>query len=230
MYLQLSAVLRSRISSGEWQVGQRIPTVQDLSKAYGVAGMTSRQALGILEEEGLIERFRAKGTFVLRRPERNLWCAVKTDFSRLLNLRPGVEIEVLGDRRDVGLPYDLCGYNGDEAAYRHVQRLHRHGETPYLVTDVYLSSAIAGQIDVSELTTKTAVRMVYDMDGVELSDAKQVVFVDRADFAISQALGVHLDDPIMRVDRVVSTPDKKALMICVLHYRADGACVEMSVL
>ncbi len=35
----------------------------------------------LLEEEGLIRRQRAKGTFVLQRPQDSLWCDVRTDWS-----------------------------------------------------------------------------------------------------------------------------------------------------
>src|SRR3546814_1229236 len=66
-YLQLSTLFRRMIASGEWQVGSQIPTVEELAAEYGVARATVRQALGILNGEGLIERYRAKGTFVTYR-------------------------------------------------------------------------------------------------------------------------------------------------------------------
>ena len=56
-YLQLASLFRARIESGEWEVDSRIPTVEELARDCGVATMTIRQALDILEAEGLIERF-----------------------------------------------------------------------------------------------------------------------------------------------------------------------------
>ncbi|MBX2885336.1 MAG: GntR family transcriptional regulator, partial [Granulosicoccus sp.] len=55
-YIQLASVFRNRIRNGDWKVGEQIPTVTQLSAEYGVAGMTIRQALDILQSEGLIER------------------------------------------------------------------------------------------------------------------------------------------------------------------------------
>ena len=55
-YLQLASLFRARIESGEWEVDSRIPTVEELARDCGVATMTIRQALDILEAEGLIER------------------------------------------------------------------------------------------------------------------------------------------------------------------------------
>ena len=71
-YLQLASLFRRRIESGEWPVDSKIPTVKELADQCGVASMTIRQALDLLEADGLIERFRAKGTFVKKQPQRDL--------------------------------------------------------------------------------------------------------------------------------------------------------------
>ena len=67
-YIQLASLFRRRIQAGQWQVGAQIPTVEELAAECGVARATIRQALDILQIEGLIERYRAKGTFVRPRP------------------------------------------------------------------------------------------------------------------------------------------------------------------
>jgi len=63
-YIQLATLFRNRISSGEWPVSSRIPNVDELAAEFVVARGTMREALGLLEQEGLLERLRAKGTFV----------------------------------------------------------------------------------------------------------------------------------------------------------------------
>src|SRR3712207_6948832 len=63
-HIQLTTLFRHRIEQGAWKTGQQIPTVDELAAECGVARATIRQAMDQLEVEGLIERFRAKGTFV----------------------------------------------------------------------------------------------------------------------------------------------------------------------
>ena len=94
-YLQLSSLFRRRIETGEWPVDSKIPTVKELADQCGVASMTIRQALDLLEADGLIERFRAKGTFVKKQPQRDLWCKVHTDWTGLLLARENAVIEIL---------------------------------------------------------------------------------------------------------------------------------------
>ena len=71
LYYQLADVFRRRIEDGEWQVDAQIPTLDDLVAEFGAARATVRQALTILEGEGLLARYRGRGTFVLKRPTRD---------------------------------------------------------------------------------------------------------------------------------------------------------------
>jgi GntR family transcriptional regulator len=64
LYVQVEALLRERISGGEWRAGERIPTEEQLGAAYGVSRVTMRQALARLVDRGLLVRERGRGTFV----------------------------------------------------------------------------------------------------------------------------------------------------------------------
>ena len=72
IYVQLVTLFRRRIETGEWKIGQQIPTLDELSAEFGVARATVRQAIGFLESEGLIGRYRGRGTFVLKPELRDL--------------------------------------------------------------------------------------------------------------------------------------------------------------
>jgi GntR family transcriptional regulator len=69
-YVRIARELRSRIATGEsgYQPDDRLPTLPELSAAYGVSETTVRQALGLLRAEGLIETRARAGTRVLARP------------------------------------------------------------------------------------------------------------------------------------------------------------------
>ena len=56
--------MRERIASGELRPGERIPSVPELSAAFGVASMTARQAIDHLSREGVVVKERGLGTFV----------------------------------------------------------------------------------------------------------------------------------------------------------------------
>ncbi len=58
--------LESRIRSGDWAPGRRIPTERELMAQYRCARMTVGKAIGALVSEGLIERRKKAGSFVAR--------------------------------------------------------------------------------------------------------------------------------------------------------------------
>jgi DNA-binding GntR family transcriptional regulator len=63
-YAQLANILRTSISQGEYPPGGRLPAEAALAKAHSVSAMTARQAVSVLEEEGLVRRAQGKGTYV----------------------------------------------------------------------------------------------------------------------------------------------------------------------
>ena len=68
LYVQLAESFRRRIAIKNWQIGSRLPNVEDLADEYGVARITVRQAMDILDHEGLVSRSRRRGTHVLKEP------------------------------------------------------------------------------------------------------------------------------------------------------------------
>ena len=64
LYTQLVGIIKQNISSGELGVGDLLPSEAELCRAMGISRNTVRQAIGELEEEGLVVRKRGKGTFV----------------------------------------------------------------------------------------------------------------------------------------------------------------------
>ena len=63
-YRRIADALRAGIEAGEYGPGERLPGENDLMTAYDVARMTARQALGVLQNEGLVEARKGAGVFV----------------------------------------------------------------------------------------------------------------------------------------------------------------------
>lgn len=68
-YQQLADELRQAIATGEYQVGDRLPSTRELSESHGIALMTVRAAVGVLEDENLVMPRQGRGVFVVGIPE-----------------------------------------------------------------------------------------------------------------------------------------------------------------
>ncbi len=67
-YLVVADELRQQILSGHYAPGARLPTMEELRRAYGVSEIVIRHAVSLLRLEGLAETRRGGGTVVRTRP------------------------------------------------------------------------------------------------------------------------------------------------------------------
>ncbi len=69
-YLQVADTLRREIADGVFQDGQALMTGEDLRDRFHVSRQTVRQAISLLEDDGLVDRRRGSGTYVRHGPRR----------------------------------------------------------------------------------------------------------------------------------------------------------------
>jgi GntR family transcriptional regulator len=219
-YIQLSTLFRQRIEVATWKEGQQIPTVGELASECGVARETVRQALGILENEGLIERFRAKGTFVKKRPDNPFWCEVHTDFFGLLKAREDAEIELLGEESNVSLP-EAATMGHPAQSYRFLRRRHLRNGQVYMLADIWVDEALMPHISRAALTSRTALRLVADVSPVNVADVEQILTIGSADLEIACALDIALSSPIARVRRSAISDTGTLVLFTRGVYRGD---------
>ncbi|MCL8013928.1 GntR family transcriptional regulator [Streptomyces sp. AS02] len=67
LYLQLAAVLISRIGNGVYPLGRAVPGVDRLMQEFGIARGTARKTLVLLAEMGYVRTVVGKGSFVIER-------------------------------------------------------------------------------------------------------------------------------------------------------------------
>lgn len=68
-YNMLVDWVRQRIDSGDFLPGEKLYSENELSRMFGISRQTVRQAIGILENEKLVERRRGSGTYIRPTPE-----------------------------------------------------------------------------------------------------------------------------------------------------------------
>ena len=69
-YLQVADILRREIAEGVFRDGQTLMTEEELRYRFNVSRQTVRQAIALLEDDGLVDRRRGSGTYVRHGPRR----------------------------------------------------------------------------------------------------------------------------------------------------------------
>lgn len=65
-FLLIKQFIESQINSGNWLVGARVPSENELAIRFSVSRMTARRALKELDDEGLLTRSPGLGSFVAK--------------------------------------------------------------------------------------------------------------------------------------------------------------------
>jgi GntR family transcriptional regulator, transcriptional repressor for pyruvate dehydrogenase complex len=99
------------MSSGEYAESARLPTEAELAQKYGVSRPTVREALSRLRLDGLVASRRGSGSYVLRRPDRNIrrFGAIESiaDVQRCFAFRIALESAGAGLAADLRTQRDL---------------------------------------------------------------------------------------------------------------------------
>lgn len=226
-YIQLATLFRNRITSGEWPVGGRIPNVDELAAEFSVARGTMREALGLLEQEGLLERMRAKGTFVRRSPAQHYAHKLAIDWQSLISAHTGAKIEVLEHRVVRELPPSDRAKGRSAAKYQFMRRLHLREGQPYLVGRFFLEYELFKQGPPLQFRRMPTLPILHRIAGARIAKAWQTLTIGTADVEIAALLQVPLNAPVAKVDRVAI--DSDGLILYTGHgiYRGDAISMEI---
>lgn len=220
-YLQLATLFRNRIASGRWPVGSRIPNVEALAQDFGVARETIRQALGLLERDGIVERFRAKGTFVRRAPAAGRAHNLQIDWTSLATAHEGAELEVLEE----GMVDRIPGTRDEGVAaprYRMMRRRHRRDGMPYLIGTLYLDERLYRQVSPERFRREPTLSILQDVFGDRIGRARQVLTIGTADVEIASLLEIPINAPIAEVRRYALDTDETLIYVGEGIYRGDA--------
>ncbi|WP_326588478.1 GntR family transcriptional regulator [Streptomyces sp. NBC_01294] len=162
-YQRIADELRTAIQAGEYGPGDRLPGENDLMATYEVARMTARQALGVLQNEGLAEARKGAGVFVrafrpLRRrgiqrlaheqwgSGRSIWSADSEDRELVVD-----QIEVREEETNSRIS-DALGIPAGTQVWARSRRFVLDGK-PVLVATSYLPADVVGDSAITQADT-----------------------------------------------------------------------------
>ena len=224
-YIQVAAALRRRIETGEWQPSEKISTLEELEEEFRVARVTVRQAVDLLEREGLVKRQQGRGTFVNDTVNDKRWLKLETSWESVVaSIRDNVPkfIKVATPPRFPRLGEEEGNLAEEYAFLRSVQL--KDG-VPYGVASVHIAKPVFEQ-ERERFLKHPGLSVLADMD-VHIAQAHQTLVIGTADPEIADLLQVSLSAPTAEVRWVVLDDTDTAIYVADITYRAD--CIRMSI-
>ncbi|MEE6261678.1 GntR family transcriptional regulator [Plantactinospora sonchi] len=208
MYYQLKHLLVRDIERRRLQPGDRILGDHELCARYGVSRTVVRQALTDLENEGVIERVKGRGTFVAHPKTAEGLVQSLTGLFEDVAARGGhLRSEV---RRAEVVPADAAvaadlGIDPGEPVI-HLERLRFVDNEPWVWTVTHLPAALAPGLVEEDLTDRSLYQVLESTYGVRLVRGIRSVEAAVANTGQARLLGIRRGDPLL-VLRSVSIGD-----------------------
>lgn len=221
-YVRLASLLRHRIASGEWAVGQQLPTVKALAERLDIARVTVRHAYAVLAREGLISSRRGRGTFVEAAPggvDARLRAAI--DDPRAGDIR----FDVLSRDMDAALPGELGG-SVETGRYVRIRKIHLHDGEPFCLADIYVAADVYRRFPRHGEERSKLANLLMDHGGVALSTMQQRMTVVPADETVAHHLDYRFAAPVAHMRRRVLAQDGRPVYAGLFWYRGDRFVTE----
>jgi GntR family transcriptional regulator len=209
LHHQVREDLLLKLRSGEWAPGAEIPPEPALCAHYRVSRGTLRRALGDLVNEGYLERFPGRGTFV--RPPK-LETGLAGSFGRFTVVGPsfGQTSRLVFCRRGrASAPVAAVLEVKAGAAIWHLERVRLADGRPAALQASYLPRRLYPGLDRQPLAERFLLDIMAEAYGVAL--LRSVEFVDPtvADGYAAKQLGIKAGTPLFRVERTTYTAEDR---------------------
>ena len=225
---QIYLVLRELIASGALGADGALPGEQLLAAEHNVSRVTVRRALAGLEREGLIDRRRGAGTFVVEnRAAKPLVADLADVLSNLIEMGRSTDVRLLS-----------FGYQEPSAAVAELLRLAK-GERVQRSVRVriidgkpfsYLTTHVPERIGVTytepELASKPLLALL-ERSGVSVDHATQEVSAVLASPEVAAALNVDIGSALIALTRAVYDAQGRGVEHLHALYRPDRYALRM---
>ena len=229
LYLQVAATLRRRIEVGQWKPGQKISTLEELEAEFQMARVTVRQAIDILEKEGLVQCLQGKGTFVTHGIKDNRWLKLETEWSELIKTIEDNVPRFIDGGDAPARPRLKKGDGRLAAGYEHMLSVQSRQGEPYAVVSVHLARDVYERAP-HVFGSQVALPVVSTLDGLNIARAHQTLVIGSADMETAELLNIALNAPTAEAHCVVVDDQGVAIYVAEIIYRGDRVKLDIDLL
>lgn len=200
IYKQIAVSIRTDIERGVYPIGSKLPSEDTLAAKLDVSRGTLRQALGELEDLGIIKRVHGSGTFV---------CEPKREYK----IESDHFISFLEEIESAGVPVDtvVLGRNAVQAGgiltkvfpedlpLFEIQRLRKKDGMPIMLSYDYIPIDIAPAIEIRYHDERAIYDFLEDTYGIRVYKVKRTFQASVASGSIAKSLSIKSKTPIFFV-------------------------------
>ena len=165
LYSQLVSIVKRNISAGTLVTGDLLPSETELCRTFDISRSTVRQAIGMLESEGLVVRKQGRGTFVaepkVRRRTENVYSF--TSEISAMGMTPSsrlIDFEIIDPSPDIVRVLDLS--SPESNVYRFT-RIRNVNDEPLILETSFYPQFIYPKLTRELLQTHSFYSLLYEV-------------------------------------------------------------------
>ncbi|MFX1766989.1 GntR family transcriptional regulator [Paraburkholderia sp. A1RI-2L] len=223
LHTRIRDTLRTRILDGTYAPSSQMPSEYALCALFGVSRITVRQALGDLQNEGLVFRLHGKGTFVSK-PKAFQNMTSLQGFAQAMSPMGHEIVNTLLAFRIVAanryIAHKLALREGARVAEIHRARL--LDRAPISLELTWLPEPLGKRLANADLVTRDIFLILENDCGVPLGHADVSIDAMLANDEIAHALRVQEGSPVLRIERTTHDGQGTPIDFEYLYFRGDA--------
>lgn len=202
LYQELANTIMKDVINGKYEIGEKLPSAKKLCELYGVSNSTVREALRVLQNEGIVKSINGIGTFINKR-------MLKSDLSRLVSTKLLIESSGFEDK--------ISGLKIYEHGAKEEWEEKLEGSSPFIIIERVRSTDECNLVKTINVLRKEVVGDIFEggFDG-SLLDYLQSALDIRIVYSISE-IKVPAHDNQIDID-ANNILGGKALLLDQVHY------------
>ncbi len=230
-YFELASRLRAQVEQGQLRPGEQIPSEPRLCETYGLSRGTVRQAIQLLENEGLLVREQGRGTFVARPAQTSHQFSLSSfdDEMRRQNRQPSTRLltgEVIPCPPAAAARLALA----EGTPVFHIRRLRLADREPAAVESRLLAQALCPHLAEEDLEIASLHWLFVQKYRIPLVRMEHVVEIQPVTPEEAARLEIEPATPAFQVDRLTFTTDhagqKVPAVLFQAVYRQDQVAIQ----
>jgi len=222
IYLQIAEGIGTLLKDGVFPPGYFFPAERTLCEHFGISRMTLRQAMSLLDREGLIDSHRGRGTVVALAGLRKKGQEMKS-FSEEIRERGGKpESQLLSLERKVPseAARSLFELSEGQKVYE-IFRLRLNDGEPLAVELACIPERLCPGLERFDLAKNSLVQILRESFGLQLESCETEFTAEIPNAQVRKLLGLTTHSAVLVANRKTFADDGHPVELCRSTYRGD---------
>jgi GntR family transcriptional regulator len=230
LYAKIRDHLRKRILDGRLKPHDQLPSESELIEQFDVSRITVRQALSDLQKEGLIFKLHGKGSFVSK-PKADQRLASLQGFAEAMSAAGHEIYNRVASLRNVPAQATVADKLrlAPRSRVTEIRRVRFLNRSPISFEVTYIPSDIGARLAKADLETRDIFLILENDFGIRLGNADLAIEAGLADAQVARHLRIQRDAPVLKIERLTHTADRRPLDFEYLFFRGDAFRYRLSI-